>query len=233
MGTFAYRSDWSCVFCCFSIHKHCYRYRRIFKSFRRILSHAFGIRLADVVYCQCWFRKCRRSYKHSEWKPISMSKTELEYNNLEKLSKEESIRMQMNDLKWQLSQKDILMDQKYKQQEKEKKKQKEEKNEIQKQKQELNSQKNEIAAYYHYQPVPIVVNLGGPMPPPRHQAPHRPLPNGGGGFGYYGAGGGGNDCAIVCFFVCLFMFIFCKFVWFLTVLNPIFICFVCALFFLM
>ena len=48
-------------------HKHTYRYLKGWKSFRRIITRHTGLRISDVLYCSCWFRKCRRN-SSKEWK---------------------------------------------------------------------------------------------------------------------------------------------------------------------
>jgi len=47
---------------CFAriIHRHTYRYLKGWKSFRRIITKHTGLRMSDVLYCGCWFRKCSR-----------------------------------------------------------------------------------------------------------------------------------------------------------------------------
>jgi len=51
------------------IHRHNYRYLRGWKSFRRIITKHTGLRMSDILYCSCWFRKCRRK-QSKQWKSI-------------------------------------------------------------------------------------------------------------------------------------------------------------------
>ena len=51
-------------------HKHMYRYLKGWKAFRTILSNHTGLRLSDMLYCSCCFRKCARD-SSSKWRPFS------------------------------------------------------------------------------------------------------------------------------------------------------------------
>ena len=54
-------------------HKHMYRYLKGWKTFRKIITKHTGLRLSDILYCSCWFRKCQRN-SSKKWRPFSSEK---------------------------------------------------------------------------------------------------------------------------------------------------------------
>eukprot|EP01083_Nonionella_stella_P063914 166079_1 len=50
-------------------HTHMMRYLKGWKAFRYLISKRTGLRMSDVMYCSCWFRKCKRD-SSKDWKPF-------------------------------------------------------------------------------------------------------------------------------------------------------------------
>merc|ERR1712156_923273 len=61
-------------------HRHIYRYIIGWKTFRRIISNQTGLRMTDVLYCSCWFRRCRRK-SAKPWKPLNYEELVTEEND--------------------------------------------------------------------------------------------------------------------------------------------------------
>ena len=61
-----HESSWVMRMC----HQHIYRYIIGWKTFRRLISNRTGLRMTDVLYCSCCFRRCRRQ-SATPWKPLN------------------------------------------------------------------------------------------------------------------------------------------------------------------